>query len=346
MADYRNLDEMLAGTANLTITRNNSRRDSGYDTLSGPDWFTFNKLKATTIYAGGNGYLGFGATSEHLRINNRDQALYKLGWESGRVGVSVTYRFFRVYWKGVSGYSASLSDIANVLAYDAVLLDTGDIYVNVRTFPTNNVSNDNTIYSGGKNVSLGNLTTGSRLTLKHLDDTGENFKIIQGFKEPIYARVRFLFGDKDNKLYGVSDGKLTEITEEMTGDLFLSKGSAEIPSDLVKYLPGLKFYRWQDEGEGRLNVRVTAAPFPQTVACTADMSHSSIRGIKSIAHEATDDVTVSFSFDHGTWSAEKPLKDLTADDLAGWETNRLIDFRFKLPDASSTLASFTLKYLN
>lgn len=347
MADYKDIQTMLSTLNGIIYTRNNTRQDDGTDTLSntGIDWFKFNGVVPTNIYANGNGYIGFGSDSEHLRINRRDQAMYYLGYETGVVGFGLTYRYYRIYWKGVSKYNSSQTT-DNTLEFDTVLLETGDIYINIRTFPINNVSNDNTILSNGSNTSLGTLTTGSQLTLIHQDEDGRVFTINQGIIEPEYAEVRYLFGDSDNKVYTVIHGELSEVTDELTGDVFLNQGAETIPSEAIKTLQGLKVYKWQDEGEAELNLKITATPLPQYVSCVADMSHESIQDIRSISYDASDDVTVTYSFDNTTWSTEKLLSQLTVDDLSGWSDTKIIYFKFKLSTSTSRLVRFRLNYEN
>ena len=346
MADYSNLDEMLSTLEGLTITRSNNRQDDGTDTINGIDWFTFNDSITSNIYVNGNGWIGFGSNSEQLRINRRDQALYTLGYETGVVGYGLTYKYYRIYWKGVSHYSSSISSIENVLEFDVVLLDTGDIYLNIRTFPSTNVSNDNTILSNGSNTSLGTLTTGSRLTFIHQNENGTAYEVATGFIEPLYANVRYLFGDESGTIYTVEENQLIEITSHLTGDVFFNSGVSYIPSEIIKDLKGLKIYKWQDNGEASLAVKVNATPLPQFITCVANMENESIKSIKSITFEASDDVTITWSYDDMNWADERLLKDLTVSDLEQWTSTRMIYFKFKLSETYSTLTSFILTYRN
>jgi hypothetical protein len=351
MADYKDIQTMLSILNGITYTRNNTRQDDGTDTLSntGIDWFKFNGVVPTNIYANGNGYIGFGSDSEHLRINRRDQAMYYLGYETGVVGFGLTYRYYRIYWKGVSHYS-SPQTTDNTLEFDTVLLETGDIYINIRTFPTNNVSNDNTILSNGSNTSLGTLTTGSQLTLIHQDEDGRAFTINQGIIEPEYAEVRYLFGDSNNKVYTVIDGALSEITDELTGNVFLNQGTETIPSEAIRTLQGLKVYKWQDGGETELNLKLTATPLPQYVSCVADMSHESITGIASIGCSYDGTVNIQYSYDGTTYTSKMSVTDFLAispDTLYdGLGIENKIYFKFWLEDDTSALTNLVIRYQN
>lgn len=357
MADYKDVKTMLSTLDGITYTRNNSKQDDGTDILSntGIDWFKFHNIVPTNIYVNGNGYIGFGSDSEHLRINMRDQAMYYLGYETGEIGYVFKYKYYRIYWKGVSNYN-SPQTTANTLEFDTVLMEDGDeyidIFINIRTFPTNNVSNDNTILfkypNYNRRVSLGTLTTGSQLSLLSPDKNGNTFNIYSGIIEPLQPEVRYLFGDSNNKVYTVIDGVLSEVTDELTGDVFLEQGTETISSEAIKTLQGLKVYKWQDEGETKLKLKVNATPPPppQYVSCVAEMSNSSILGIRSISYDASEDVTVTYSFDGTTWSTEKPLEQLTVDDLSGWADTKTIYFKFKLSTSNSRLARFKLIYMN
>ena len=70
MANYVNLQAAIdAGTTNMAVNpnRNNVKNDDGTDTIaSGITWFYFNSVQVTNLYASGNSWIGFGASSEQL----------------------------------------------------------------------------------------------------------------------------------------------------------------------------------------------------------------------------------------------------------------------------------------
>lgn len=129
MANYTSLDQLLDTTEGMTVLRNNVKNDDGVDTIVGVDWFTFNNIAATTIYASGNSWFGFGESAEHLRVSRRDAAMYYLYRQEGIIG---TRRFLKIRWSGYATYSGTTYP----LTYEVFLFDTGDIYLNFIVVPS------------------------------------------------------------------------------------------------------------------------------------------------------------------------------------------------------------------
>ena len=102
--NYNSVEEILsAETANMTVIRDNSKNDDGTDTVTGVSWFNFKGKVASTIYVSGNSWLGFGASSEHLKVNRRDGAMYYLYREEGTLYNH--YRFLKIRFSGYTSYS-------------------------------------------------------------------------------------------------------------------------------------------------------------------------------------------------------------------------------------------------
>lgn len=157
MADYKSLQAAIdAGTANMTAIRNNSRNDSGTDTVAtGIDWFYFNSVKATNLYASGNSWIGFGVSSQQLGVNYRDASSMSVWSESGAIGHS---KFFKLRWSGYSVWSAS--DDAYLLQYDVFLIDNGQIFLNYYDVPTSGFSDGvNSLICGSKTITF-SVTSG------------------------------------------------------------------------------------------------------------------------------------------------------------------------------------------
>jgi hypothetical protein len=346
LANYSSIREMLNDMSNLTYVLYNQKEDDyAIDFATNIDWFKFKNTQVTRVYGSGNGWIGFGSDSEHLQVNRRDQAMYYLGYEKGTVGVTITYEYFRVYWKGYSSYNTTANKA--ILEYDCVLLDTGDIYLKIHTFPKVNINGFNRLVA----VNTVEFEPSSRprdteFTFIHQDDLGNEFELSKGLVEPNYYVVKYLFGDENNKVYTVVDDELSEVTAPLTSVVFKNNGTDTIPSKIVKNLSGLKVYKWSDADTVTMALSVEYIPLPQYVSCVADMNNVPIHGIRSISYDASDDVTVTYSFDGTTWSTEKPLGQLTVDDLSGWSDTKTIYFKFKLSTSTSRLVRFKLIYMN
>ena len=144
MADYTTIEEIVAGVDNATQLRIYSKQDDGTDTVTGVDWFSYNGTVCNNIYVNGNGWIGFGSSNEHLKVNRQDQVMYNLWREEGTVKGR---RFLRVRWRGYTVYNSTSAN--NLLIFDVILFDTGDIMLYISDVPTDN-------YSG--TFTLGDLT--------------------------------------------------------------------------------------------------------------------------------------------------------------------------------------------
>lgn len=152
MANYRTLQDAIdAGVDNMSILRLNSRNDdstSSYKTDI--DWFFFNGSAVTTIYSSGNSFLGFGTNSSHLRVNNRDCAVWSEYMETGLIGVS---RFLKFKWVGTSYYSSSYQNTPEYQQYfDVFLIDNGQIFLNYYQVPVQSGGGTNSLTCGSENV--------------------------------------------------------------------------------------------------------------------------------------------------------------------------------------------------
>ena len=153
MANYANLQAAIdAGITNMTVnpSRNNAKNDDGTDTIaSGITWFYFNSVQVTNLYVSGNSWIGLGASSEQLKVNRRDGAVYYEYTETGTIG---TYRFLKLRWIGYSAYN--YTDDAHLQQYDVFLLDNGQIYLNWYDVPTSSFDGINALVCGPNTTSF------------------------------------------------------------------------------------------------------------------------------------------------------------------------------------------------
>ena len=151
MANYTTLQAAIdAGTTNMTAVRNNSENDDGTDTVaSGITWFYFNGVQVTNLYVSGNSWIGFGASSEQLKVNRRDAKVYYEYTEAGTIGNT---RFFKLRWRGYSAYSQTADAYAQ--QFDVFLLDNGQIYLNWFKVPTSSFDGTNALVCGSTTVSF------------------------------------------------------------------------------------------------------------------------------------------------------------------------------------------------
>lgn len=180
MADYSSLQAAIdAGTANMTVIRNNVGQDDGVDTVdAGVDWFFFNSKKVSKIYVSGNSWIGFSSTStENIKVNRRDAKMYYLYKEDGSIG---TVRFIKLRWSGYSGYSSTSSSYAQ--AYDVFILDNGQIVLLFDTIPTSSFSGTNQFVCGLESIVFTPSTESRNFTFTCSDlQNGTGWSISDGY---------------------------------------------------------------------------------------------------------------------------------------------------------------------
>lgn len=154
MSRFLKLSDLLNTTDGMTVLRNNSGQDDGTDSVSGVDWFTFNGTVASTIYVNGNSWVGFGASSEHLKVCRRDGKMWYLYRQEGTVG---SKKFLKLRWEGYSRYNYTSSTYA--LKWELFLFDDGGMYLNVIDVP------DDSSYVGTSTLTCGSNTINIPITL-------------------------------------------------------------------------------------------------------------------------------------------------------------------------------------
>lgn len=83
-SSYSDLTDLLDTTEGMTVIRNNSKNDDGTDTVKGVDWFRFNGVAASNLYVSGNMWVGFGTSSEQMKVWRRDTNVYYVYRQEGK----------------------------------------------------------------------------------------------------------------------------------------------------------------------------------------------------------------------------------------------------------------------
>ena len=296
MADYTSIDDIVAGVENATQTRNNSKNDDGTDTLEGVDWFSYKGTICSKIYASGNSWIGLGASSEHLKVNKRDAAMWNVWREEGTYSTSLhTYNFLRIRWSGYTSYSSTSSSA--LLTFDVLIFETGDIMLYVADIPTSNYTG---IFSLN-DVTYDKPTVENRYVTFYLQSDGS---YVVEYAPIDLAIKKYLVRDV-NTLYTITDGSLVEVSGELNSNLFIDNGVDEIPSGtLLMTLSNPEVLCWADSDKvPTLTATVKGIPEPQIVMSKEiDLMHSSIKGINGVIVDCKGDVLFAVSFDKkATW---------------------------------------------
>lgn len=297
------LDKYLNTTEDMEVLVNNVKHDDDTVTVTGVDWFSFDGMAATSIYANGNSWIGIGKNSEQLKVCRRDGAMYSLYRQEGML--YNYYKFLKIRWEGYSYYSSTSDTYA--LKYELFLFDTGDIFLNVIQTPaSSSYIGTSSITSGGVTTTL-NIPVSSTpvVTLTHQDDTGSLWEA--SYEEivilPPYDRKYLI--QAGEKYYTIASGQLTEIeVVDLNAQVFKDSGVDVLPGEVLLSLVNPRILYWQDSADPlpEKTVAVQAIPKTQTVYTTEqDLSDPSIVGIKSVAVDASEGVLMAFSSERGSF---------------------------------------------
>ena len=342
----------LNTTEGMEVIHDGYNDDSTYATAGLAD-FKFNGNLAATLYLSSNHWIGFGSSSEQLKILRRDgcsTAMYRQTGETSNGLQFLKYRF--------EGYTVYRDRVeANRLIYELLLLSNNDMFLNVIQTPTNA---GNLGYSelncNGKSIPL-TLADGSgggtQVSFYHQDTEGKEWVIDYAmYEESDTFSYGYLLKQGDT-FYTVADEELVPCeVDSLTAAMFLKYGFEELPSSRVLTpLVNPEMYLWKAGGsEELLKMTAKAYPYPQTLEAVADMSHISIIGIKLLTAEYSGMVGVCISLDDGgSYSEEVQLGDwLNTDVEELWNSlpeSKRIYFRFILHD-NAALSRFKITYIN
>lgn len=300
--NYNSIEEILsADITNMTVLRDNTKQDDGTDTITGVDWFTFNGTVASTIYASGNSFIGFGSSSEHLKVNRIDGALWSLYREEGTLYNH--YNFLKIRWKGYSRYNQTTT--AYALEYDVILWDTGDISLHMISIPTQYANGTYSLVASSTYTYIVN-TSSPDVTFKKTDTGFEVQNNIINLIVPY--DMRYLVRDGAT-IYTISDNTLTSLgSVALTSALFLDLGydpnlNGMFELSVLNGLSNPELLYWHEETEladdvTMLSIQGTPV-LPQTIIYEPEIipDGSAIKIIESVA---TDDVLFTITFDSGT----------------------------------------------
>lgn len=301
------LDALLNTTDGMEVLVNNSKKDSDTIPIQGVDWFQFNGAVSTNLYASGDHWIGIGTNTIHLRVCNRDGAMYYLFRQEGMI--YGYYRFLKIRWEGYTQYNST--DVSRKLVYELFLIDTGDIFLNVIQTPTNSsYIGTSSLTCGSKTYPL-DIPVGSApmICFDHQDATGSAWAVRYDkmIIDPPFVR-KYLVQDDAGAYYTVTGGALTALEDtELTAQVMLDHGLDAAPAyALISSLEAPAVLSWQDTvGHPVMTAEITAVPYNQTLYTDDyDMTHESIVGIENVVAEADENTLFALSFDSGTtWKA-------------------------------------------
>lgn len=192
----------------------NSRQDDGTDILDGVSWFRFNNVIADKLYVNGNNWIGFGVSSEQLKICNRDGVTHNIYRMETALDGGIKLLKIRV--EGYTYFAAPEAHESQI-KYELFLFNNGDMYLNVIQSPasTSTYAGTSSLTSNGKttNLSLNGATPENpvQVSFIHQDESGLDWNIS-------YRPYNFA------SLVGIKVAQLPDKTRYMINETFKSSG--------------------------------------------------------------------------------------------------------------------------
>lgn len=354
--NYNSIEEIFSsGTSNMTVLRDNTKQDDGTDTITGVDWFTFNGTVSSSIYASGNSWLGFGSSTEHLKVNRRDSALYSLYREEGTYE---DYKFLKIRWDGYSAYNYTTS--AYKITYDVILWSTGDISLYMVSIPT---SSSNGTYSlvASSTYSYTVSSSSPHITFKKTDS---GFEVQNNIINLVPPKVRY-YVNNEGQVYDITSNSLIEIE---SADVSFNTGYDPSQNDgfdgnLLSELSSPTFFILQNtiKSPGSEIIFHVTPQFPQLVTYESETIPTGLT-IKTIEALNAEYAVFTITFDRGstwqywngnawvtaaTYSEGMDAEELKAVTQSQWEqvtTSDTYQVRCAFLSENSCLSNIAIKY--
>lgn len=313
--NYSSVEEILSGTTNMTVIRDNIRNDDGNDTLVGADWLSFNGNIVNNIFVSGNSWLGFGSSTEHLKVNRRDSAVYYVLREEGTL--YNFYKFIRIRWEGYSVYNQTSESYA--LKYEVILWDTGDISLHLVTQPTN--SNNGTYQLVADQTYTYTIdTVNPDVTFYYSPETG-SYQVVNEMIDLLPPFVRKYLIRSQGLVYTLDEDSSLSILEEVSISkaTFQAYGFDEVPVwDDISGLVDPEVLYWYDSTDQQpsLSADMVAMPLSQSLITNKiDLTHESIVGIEKVTVTCEGELVMAVSFDEKqSWKAWTGTEWITVSD--------------------------------
>lgn len=326
--------------------------DDGTFSTEGLSGFMFNGIVAATMYISSNHWLGFGTSSEQMKILRRDGCSTAIYRQLGETSNGL--QFLKIRFEGYTVYSNRVE--SNRLIFELFLLSNNDMFLNVIQTPTSGNTGTSGLICNGTTTALtlfDGSGSGTQVSFYHQDNVGQSWEIVYAMYEQKGSESYGYLLKQGDAFYTIADDELTACDiENLTAAMFLKYGFEKLPSaELLTPLVNPEFYFWKTGGsEELLKATLKAYPYSQVLDAVADMSHISIIGIKLLTAEYSGDVGICVSFDDGlTYSEEVALGDwLNTDVEELWNSlleSRRIYFHFILHD-NAALSRFKITYIN
>ena len=225
--NYNNIQEIWdSGVTNMTVVVNNVKHDDDLVQVTPPSWLIFNNTSVSTLYCSGNSFIGVSSSTENIKMNRRDTAMYYLYTEEGTI--LNTYNFFRIRWVGYSYYSSTSS--STFLRWEVIFFDDGDIQLKFDAIPTSYTDGTKSLVAD-KTYTFNMSSETPNISFKY-NSSNNTFEQSYGVLVKLPA-FKYLIRD-NTTIYTIQDGSLVNLGDiQVDSNLFETSGFDSVDKDIL-----------------------------------------------------------------------------------------------------------------
>lgn len=305
------LEKYLNTSEGMTLLASN--QDEMTVTCKGLETFKYNSKVASNIYISSNSWVGFGTTTEQMKICRRDAKFISFYQQELTI---LDLKCVKYRWDGYSVYN-STSDTYRLL-WELFVFENNDMFLNCVRVPTNGTNTFDTLGGNGTFSPRDNVFISLYCNDK---ENGKVFNIVEELYSNTEIDIKYLLKD-DNGLYKVSEdnSSLIKLEEtELSSLVFTTHGMVDIINgNFMKDLVNPKLLEWHSrmDIDVKLNANVKAIPKRQAIIQNYDSFYNdeTIKGIRNIEvigeinefanvrFAITFDGTTYYTFVNDVWS--------------------------------------------
>lgn len=348
-----NLRDYYNTTEGMTCVRD-TPNDDNTDTLVGLSTFMFNGVAANNLYVSGNEWVGIGTNAEQLQVLRRDGKCYYLYRQEGELLDGTG--FLKIRWEGYTVYSSA--DVSNRLIFELFLLSNNDMVLNVVQTPTNTSALGSSALNCHNKTTALSLATGDGagkvVSFYHLDESGYEWRIEYSDYEGADNYEETYLIKSGDAYYKIIEDELVAVDiERLSAAMFYIHGFEGVPKGaLLTSLEDPEVLRWTNHPSSSIKTKATvvAHPYPQILLARADLSSTTILGIRLLTADYSGTIGVKLSFDMG----ETYDDEITMDEFINLEPDELFERSHQMQSiyiqfilySDAMLTSFKMTYQN
>lgn len=220
------LTPFLNTSENMTAI-SSSYNDDGTFSTEGLSGFMFNGIVAAPLYISSNHWLGFGTSSEQLRILRRDGCSTAIYRQLGETSNGL--QFLKIRFEGYTVYSNRVE--SNRLIFELFLLSNNDMFLNVIQTPTSGNTGTSELICNGTTTALtlfDGIGGGTQVSFYHQDNAGRSWEVVYAMYEQKGSESYGYLLKQGDAFYTLADGELMVCNiESLTAAMFLKYGFEE-----------------------------------------------------------------------------------------------------------------------